>query len=117
MLAPVPAAFQPAATTPAAEAAVLLVLLPRALPGTRPGRPATLAALGVLQQQLGAAIRVLTIDEASHPSVVSSFEPTELPAWVLMQRGIELWRQQGLPEGETTVALLLSKIRPVIATG
>ena len=95
----------------AAEAAVLLVLLPPV--GTaQPVRAATLAALRALQQQLGSVIRVLTVDEGSYPVVVHSFSPLDLPAFVLVRRGVELWRQQGLPEGESIVAQLLSKLAP-----
>ncbi|GAB3638106.1 hypothetical protein GCM10027422_36960 [Hymenobacter arcticus] len=93
----------------AADAAVLLVLLPPV--GTaRPVRVATLAALQALQQQLGSGIRVLSVDEASHPAVVRSFQPADLPAFVLVRRGVELWRQQGLPEGEFIVPQLLARL-------
>lgn len=96
----------------AADAAVLLVLLPPV--GTaQPVRAATLAALQALQQQLGSAIRVLTVDEGSYPVVVRSFAPVDLPAFVLVQGGVERWRQQGLPEGEAIVAQLLSKLVPL----
>ena len=92
-----------------AEAATLLVLLPPV--GTAPQvRAATLAALAALQQELGAAIRVLTVDELSHPVVVRSFHATDLPCFVLMQQGVELWRQGGLPEGEGIGRRLLSKL-------
>lgn len=107
---PVPAA------TLAPDAAVLLVLLPSV--GTaQPVRAATLAALQALQQQLGSACKVLTVDEGSHPVVVRSFPPVELLAFVLVRRGVELWRQQGLPEGETIVAQLLSKLASPTGAG
>ena len=94
-----------------ADAAMLLVLLPPV--GTAPQvRAATLAALAALQRQLGAAIRVLTVDEVSHPVVVRSFHATDLPCFVLVRQGIELWRQGGLPEGEAMVPLLLEKLGP-----
>ena len=91
-----------------AEAAVLLVLL--AAPGTaRPGPAVSTAALAALQQGLGAAVRMLRIDAAHHPAVVSSFHAAELPCFVLVHRGIELWRQCGLPDA-ATVLLLLSQL-------
>ena len=94
---------------PSADAAMLLVLLPPV--GTAPQvRAATLAALAALQQELGAAIRVLTVDEVSHPSVVRSFQATDLPCFVLMRQGVELWRQGGLPEGDAIVPLLLATL-------
>ena len=90
---------------------MLLVLLPSV--GTAPQvRVVTLAALASLQRELGAAIRVLTVDEKSHPSVVHSFDATDLPCFVLMRQGVELWRQGGLPEGEGIVPLLLSLLGP-----
>ncbi|UOQ51153.1 thioredoxin [Hymenobacter cellulosivorans] len=89
------------------DAAVLLVLLPEA----GAARPAP-TALQALQRQLGAAVRVLRVEEARHPAVVHSFQATELPALVLVQQGVELWRQQGLPTDEALAPLLLSKLRP-----
>ena len=108
---PYPMPALPATPPLPADAAMLLVLLPPV--GTAPQvRAATLAALATLQRELGAAIRVLTVDEMSHPVVVRSFDVTYLPCFVLMQQGVELLRQGGLPEGETIVPLLLSKLRP-----
>jgi len=89
-------------------AIVLLVLLPPA--DSAAAQASVRGTLHTLQQQLGAAIRVLRIDEATHPDVVRSFKGLGLPAWVLMRHGVELWRQPGLPTGADTVALVLSKL-------
>lgn len=86
-------------TSPPA-ATVLLVLLPIG------ARAAATTALAALQQQLGAAVRVLAIDEATHPAVVRSFGPPALPACVLVRQGVELWRQPGLPDAEAVADLL-----------
>lgn len=96
-----------ASSPQAPEPAVLLVLLPMA---TEAAGTVSLPSLALIQQQLGTAVRVLKIDEATHPTVVRSFQATELPAFVLVRQGVELWRQQGLPEGETIASLLLRKI-------
>lgn len=93
------------------DAAVLLVLLPIVPRNEVAGEAQTNASLRVLQGQLGAAIRVLKIDEASHPAVVRSFGPSQLPACVLVRQGVELWRQQGLPEGDAIVGALLEVAR------
>lgn len=87
--------------------AVLLVLLPAARTGQLP----TTAQLDDLQRQLGPAVRVLRIDEATHPAVVRSFAVTQLPACVLVREGIELWRQAGWPDNEALVASLLAAAR------
>ncbi len=94
------------------DAAVLLLLLPDGISTTTPPEPmATFAGLPALQRQLGTAVRVLVINEASHPAVVHSFHAADLPSFVLMRKGIELWRQRGLPEGDFIAPLLLSKLR------
>lgn len=82
------------------DAAVLLVLLPLGV-----GAAATVT-LAALQQQLGTAVRVLAIEEATHPAVVRSFGPTALPACVLVRQGVELWRQPGLPNADAVAGLL-----------
>ncbi|SDY81337.1 YbbN family protein [Hymenobacter psychrophilus] len=99
----------PLTSLPPLAAAVLLVLLP--LVGGD-GVEATQLQLGAFQRRLGAAIFVLVVDEASHPDVVRSFRPAGLPLCVLVQQGQELWRQQGLPEGELLAKQLLNRLRP-----
>ncbi|WP_188563569.1 hypothetical protein [Hymenobacter frigidus] len=96
--------------------AVLLVLLPVAVSdAARAGRATVLAGLSRLQRQLGAAIQVLRVDEATYPAVVHSFDVGGLPAFVLTWHGTELWRAQGLPDEEDIAALLLSKLHSVAA--
>lgn len=94
--------------------AMLLVLLPTVGPGAKQETPlartATTALLKDLQAQLGTAIRILKVDEASHPGVVHAFAGRGVPAFVLLREGVELWGQQGLPEGELMAALLLRKL-------
>ena len=97
-----------------AHAAMLLVLLPAVGPGTKqetqPVRTATNMLLRGLQAELGAAVRVLKVDEDSHPAVLHAFDGRGLPAFVLLRDGEEVYRQQGLPEGTPMAALLLSKL-------
>ena len=98
----------PAPAAAALETAVLLVLLPPADAAT----PRIVALLADLQRQLGTAIKVLRLDEATYPAAVHSFDGRGLPAFVLMHHGVELWHQLGLPDGPGLAALLLSKIGP-----
>lgn len=96
---------------PPPDAAVLLVLLPLVAAGVaQPGRASTRAMLDQLQQQLGPAIQVLVVDEATDLDVVRSFRVPTLPAFLLMRQGLELWRQPGLPEGEAIVEQLLQRV-------
>ena len=89
-----------------ARSAVLLIFF---MPSDRINRPqwVVLTALAdSIQAQLGHFVRVLRIDEASHPDVVQTFAITQVPTFVLLQRGVELWRQQGLPDEATLVGLI-----------
>jgi hypothetical protein len=79
---------------------MLLVLLPLG------AGAAEAAALATLRRQLGTAVRVLAIDEASHPAVVRSFREPTLPACILVRQGVELRRQLGLPDASTVAGWL-----------
>ncbi|MFD1875111.1 thioredoxin [Hymenobacter bucti] len=104
-----------------AHAAMLLVLLPTVGPGpqqeTPQARTATNLLLQDLQAELGTAIRVLRVDEASHPAVVRAFDGRGVPAFVLLRDGAELYRQQGLPDGALLASLLLSELASAPAAG
>jgi hypothetical protein len=96
----------------APDTAVLLIFLPPAPLNQSSADGLTASAIQALQLRLGPAIRVLKVDEASHPAVVRSFDTPELPACVLVRQGVELWRQQGLPENESVVLMMLDKVSP-----
>ena len=80
-----------------------LVLLLPTVPADFAAQAWTATTLNLLQTQLAAA---------GHPAVVRSFDGKSLPAFVLLKHGIEVWRQQDLPEGESIVTELLSKALP-----
>jgi len=44
---------------------------------------------------LNPAMPIMRISETTHPEVVRSFDFTSLPTFVLLQRGLELWRYTG----------------------
>lgn len=88
-------------------AAVLLVMLPPARHSLTQPQGISAADLATLQSQLGPAVRVLRIDEASYPAILSSFAPAQLPTSVLMHHGVELWRRAGLPDAAEIDALLV----------
>ena len=48
--------------------------------------------LNLLQTRLGAVMRVICIDAASHPAVVRSFYGQDLPVFVLLKHGTEVWQ-------------------------
>jgi thioredoxin-like negative regulator of GroEL len=79
-----------------AKTTVLLVFLPSVSRREAIGQPVSLMQfVQSLQQQVGESVRVLRIDEPMHPEVVRSFAITHLPAFVLVQQGVELWRYEG----------------------
>lgn len=44
---------------------------------------------------LNPSVRIVCITETTHPEVVSSFGFASQPSFVLLQRGLELWRHTG----------------------
>lgn len=99
--------FQRTDVDGSSTASVLLVMLPPQGHHDETSHQLTsVGALAALQRQLGPAIQLLQIDEATYPAVVRSFAPTQLPTCVLMHQGVELWRQFGLPDAEQIEALL-----------
>jgi hypothetical protein len=98
---------------PPPDTAVLLVLLPLGRFGETGPNALSTVSIRALQTRLGPNIRVLQVDEASHPAVVRSFGTPELPACVLMRQGVELWRQHGLPEDEAVFNSLLEAAQAV----
>ncbi|MFD2935177.1 thioredoxin domain-containing protein [Spirosoma flavum] len=90
------------------QSAVLLIFMP-------PERAdhqlkALLTALATsVQAHFGLQIRVLKIDELNHADVVRSFAITHTPSFVLVRMGVELWRQESLPN-EPALILLIQRL-------
>lgn len=93
-----------------AQSAVLLVFMPSER-ADRPQRAALTTLTDLLQGHLGGLLRILRIDEATNPDVVRSFAITHPPAFVLVRRGIELWRQEGMCDETTLVKLIERQLR------
>jgi len=93
-----------------ASTAVLLCFLPTASSPEMYQERMLLTAR--LQQVLPSTIRILKVDESLHPEVVKSFNLHQLPAFVLVQRGIEYWRKEGVGSTDVLAALpgLLQKV-------
>ena len=91
-----------------AYSAVLLIFMPLERADGQQ-RAALIALADSLQENLGGLLRVLRINEATHPDVVRSFAITQTPAFVLVRRGVELWRQEGMPD-KVAIELLIQRL-------
>lgn len=78
-----------------AKAAVLLVFMPT----NRKQQETFTKLINSLHDFLDGSLRILQLDEATHPEVVRSFDITHLPAFVLIRQGVELWRHEGMLYG------------------
>ncbi|GAB3560842.1 hypothetical protein GCM10027578_00160 [Spirosoma luteolum] len=65
-----------------------------------------------IQHGVGPRLRVLRVDTALHPEIMTSFDIHVTPAFVLVQHGTELWRQ----EGSTDPATLTHIARQLLTT-
>jgi thioredoxin-like negative regulator of GroEL len=94
-----------------AKSAVLLVFLPAASsPDSIRQRASLTRLIDPLQQQFNGRVRILKIDENTYPEVVQSFSVKAFPTFVLVQQGVELWRQEGLSPDEYTPTALSERI-------
>ena len=65
-----------------------------------------------VQHGVGHRVRVLRVDTALHPEIMTSFDIHYTPAFVLVQHGTEVWRQ----EGSTDPATLTRIARQLLTT-
>jgi thioredoxin-like negative regulator of GroEL len=89
-----------------AQSAVLLIFFMPSELANRQQRASLNALADYLQEYFGKQLRVLRIDEVNHPDIAQSFSITQTPAFVLVRRGIELWRQEGMSDKTTLVGLI-----------
>ena len=89
-----------------ARSPVLLIFFMPSVLTNQPERASLLALADALQVQLSGLVRVLRIDEDIHSDVARSFAITKTPAFVLVRRGVELWRQEGISDEDTLVGLI-----------
>ena len=90
------------------QSAVLLVFMPSER-ANQPQRADLTTLTDLLQEHLGGMLRILRIDELTNPDVVRSFAITHTPAFVLVRQGVELWRQESIPD-EATLALSIRQL-------
>ncbi len=96
-----------------AKTVMLLCFLPPALTRDAMRERVTVMTLAhQLRQRLPDSVRVLNVDESMHPDVVQSFSISQLPAFLLIRKGIELWRQEGIHTFEELLPGLLESIGP-----
>lgn len=89
-----------------AQLAVLLIFFMPTELANRQQQALLTALADSLQAQLGGLLRILRVNEVNNPDVVQSFAITRTPAFVLVRRGVELWRQEGLSDEATLVGLI-----------
>lgn len=97
---------------PSTQSAVLLIFFMSRGSANLQGRVLLSTLADSLQRQFGSLLRVIRVDDATHPDVVHSFDITQTPAFVLVRQGIELWRQVGMSDE----AKLVLQIRQLLTT-
>ena len=93
-----------------AQLAVLLIFFMPSKLADRQQQALLTALADSLQAQLGSLLRILRIDEATHPDVAHSFAITRFPAFVLVRWGVELWRQERLSDETALVELIRDRL-------
>lgn len=63
---------------------------------------------------LNLTVQVMRVSETTHPEVVRSFGFTALPAFVLLQQGLELWRYSGPVDSPDLISELNHQMQQTI---
>ncbi|MCP1386308.1 thioredoxin family protein [Runella salmonicolor] len=91
------------------QSADLLIFMPSA-----PGENTLIASLNsladLLQNLLGTSVHVFKIDEMTYPGIVKSFDIFKTPTFVLVQRGVEVWRQIGMTDAPTIIKAVKNQL-------
>ena len=95
-----------------AQSAVLLVFMPSERANQPQWADHLTTLTDLLQEHLGGLLRILRIDEAANPDVVRSFAITQTPTFVLVRQGVELWRQESIPDEATLVLSIQRMLEP-----
>ncbi|GAB3321174.1 hypothetical protein GCM10027299_15290 [Larkinella ripae] len=88
-----------------AKTAVLLVFVP-----TVPTQPIS-QLLERVRAEVGDCVRITRVDQLMHPEVVRSFGVQQLPSFVLLKQGIEIWRHMGLLNSAELSRLLTERLQ------
>ncbi|RCR66356.1 thioredoxin family protein [Larkinella punicea] len=60
---------------------------------------------------LGDRIRITRVDQVVHPEVVRSFGVHQLPSFILLKQGIEIWRHNGLMDARELIRTLSVQLK------
>ena len=85
-----------------AKTVVLLVFVPSSVTQ----QDSVNQLLGQVGTVLGDRIRITRVDQVIHPEVVRSFGVHQLPSFILLKQGIEIWRHNGLMESRELIRTL-----------
>ncbi len=88
-----------------AKTTILLVFVPTVPSWDTVQEPSLPALIDVMQRQLGTSVPILMLNETLHADVILSFHVHQLPAFVLVQQGVELWRHEGMLDQDTRANL------------
>ncbi|MGA0557855.1 thioredoxin [Larkinella sp. VNQ87] len=94
-----------------AKTAVLLVFVPVSLPQ----QTLINQLLAQVNSELGDFIRITRVEQGVHPEVVRSFGVQQLPSFILLRQGTEIWRHNGLLEAHDLIRHLTEQLQE--ATG
>ncbi len=99
-------ALSSSSRTAESQQTVLLIFTP----GTSDGRVVVDQLLEKAQAVLNASVQVMRVSDATYPEVSRSFGFATLPAFVLVQCGLEVWRYAGPVDSSELVRQLSNQI-------
>ena len=90
-----------------AKTAVLLVFVPNSVTQ----QVVINQLLERVRAELGDRIRITRVDQTVHPEVIRSFGVHQLPSFILLKQGIEIWRHNGPMNSPELIRLLSAQLQ------
>ncbi|GAA4408603.1 hypothetical protein GCM10023187_30740 [Nibrella viscosa] len=63
-----------------------------------------------LKKAVGNYVQITKVDTDAQPEITRTFNVQQLPAFILFNQGLEIWRHEGVIDGQTLNQLIQQKV-------
>lgn len=89
---------------------VVLLVFPFSQPQNLGGKSASSVAAEGLKRSVGSSVQVTKVDTNAQPEIIRTFNVQQLPAFLLFNQGLEIWRHEGSLDEQLLSQLIQQKV-------
>lgn len=89
---------------------VVLLVFPFRQPQNAGGKPASSTTVEGIKKSVGQYVQVTKVDTEAQPEIIRTFNVQQLPAYILFNHGLEIWRHEGSIDGQILSQLVQQKV-------